>query len=269
MPEHRPDRAHPDRDAQRTGAALPAGQVAVLVIAILASAGIGGRYWIRGDLDVIHAIVSLFFSVNLVVCYWEICLFFRRDHIEQRAQYWRDRRRETGRSPVVEFLGARVPLAKLFSSTLWADVWATYAQYDGSYADRRTYGFNVDIANGFATPVPTLILYAAYSVDLMPALVAGIIGAMLFWQLIYMTSVYWVSFFVSRSAIADQPAGEVYLYLRIELPLGALRAAWIIRLHSLDRGRRLQRPGPLIRDFPEQRLTVARRRSPRCAITAR
>lgn len=197
MPEHRSDQGPPDRDAQWTGAALPAGLVAALAIALLVFAGIGGRYWIRGDLDVIHALLGLFFSVNLVVCYWEMCLFFRRDDIERRTRYWRDRRRETGRSPVVEFLGARIPLAKLLSPTQWADVWATYAQYDGSYADRRTYGFNVDIANGFATPVPTLILYAAYSVDLMPALAAGIIGAMLFWQLIYMTSVYWVSFFVA------------------------------------------------------------------------
>ena len=80
------------------------------------------------------------------------------------------------------------------------------AQYDGSYADRRTYGFNVDIANGFATPVPTLILYAAYSVDLIPALAAGnhrsdavlaidLHDVGLLGQLLR-----------SRSAIADQPA---------------------------------------------------------------
>ncbi|MDE0716636.1 MAG: hypothetical protein OXH64_01710 [Rhodospirillaceae bacterium] len=70
----------------------------------------------------------------------------------------------------------------------------------------------MDIANGFATPVPTLILYAACSVDLMPALVAGIIGAMLFWQLIYMTSVYWVSFFVAdrQSRISRR---EKYFYI--------------------------------------------------------
>ena len=69
------------------------------------------------------------------------------------------------------------------SSTVWADVWAAYAQYDGSYADRRTYGYNIDIANGFATPVPTLILYAAFTFDFLPSVVAGIIGAMVFWQL--------------------------------------------------------------------------------------
>ena len=213
MTEQRPDRALPERDERRTGAAIPAGLLAVLIVALLALAGIGGRYWIRGDLDEIHALLSLFFSVNLVICYWEQCLFFKRDYIEKRAECWDDRRRETGRTPVVEFLVHRVPLGRMVSPTLWADVWATYSQYDSSYADRRTFGFNVDIANGFATPIPTLILYAAFTFNLMPALVAGIIGTMLFWQLVYLTSIYWVSFFVAgRQERISRREKYIYIY---------------------------------------------------------
>ncbi len=89
-------------------------------------------------------------------------------------------------------------MTKVLSPTVWADVWATYSQFDGSYADRRTYGYNADIANGFVTPAPTLILYVAYTFDILPAFVAGIVGVMLFWQLTYMTSVYWVSFFLAN-----------------------------------------------------------------------
>lgn len=44
------------------------------------------------------------------------------------------------------FLTSKVPLKAAFSPTVWADVWATYATYDGSFADRRTYGFSVDVA---------------------------------------------------------------------------------------------------------------------------
>ena len=68
----------------------------------------------------------------------------------------------------------------MLSSTVWAIVWATYSQHDGFYADRRSYGFNVDIANGFVTPVPTAILYAAFTFDFPPAVVAGIVGATMF-----------------------------------------------------------------------------------------
>jgi len=191
-------RALPNPEVRHAGLRLPAGLVAALVIVVLALLGIGTRYHTHGDLNLIHSVLSLFFSVNLLVCYWEVCLFFRRDHIERRTDFWRRWQRETGRTAAGEFLASRVPLTRILSPTLWADTWATYAQYDCSYADRRTFGFNVDIGNGFVTPLPTLILYAAYSFDFLPALYAGIIGTMVFWQWIYATSLYCVSFFVAE-----------------------------------------------------------------------
>ena len=221
MPENRTDRAHPEGGARPSRLSMPAGLFAVLVVAILAFAGVGARYWVRGDFGAIHAVLSLFFSINLLICYWEACLFLRRDYIEARAGYWRGRRGETGKTPALEFLLTRVPLTKALSPTLWADVWATYAQFDDSYADRRTYGFNVDIANGFATPLPTLVLYAAYTFDILPALVAGIIGVMLFWQLTYMTSVYLVSFFVANRQTRIS-RGELYVYIL------AMNSPWVL-----------------------------------------
>lgn len=190
--------ADPEADMHQAGLRVPAGLFAALVVAVLALLGIGARYYAHGDLNLIHSLLSLFFSINLLVCYWEVCLFFRRDHIEKRTDYWRQRQRETGLAPAGEFLASRVPLTRILSPTVWADAWATYAQYDGSYADRRSFGFNVDIGNGFVTPVPTLILYAAYTFDFLPALYAGILGAMLFWQWTYATSLYCVSFFVAK-----------------------------------------------------------------------
>ncbi len=198
MPEDRAGPAQTEPDGRRVRLTVPAVLFSVLVIAILTVAGIGGRYWLRGDFDVIHALLILFFSINLWICYWEICLFLKRDYIERRAEYWRERRRETGRTPAIEFLTGKAPLSRILSPAIWADVWATYAQIDGSYADRRTYGYNIDIANGFVTPVPTLVLYAAFTFDFLPALAAGIIGAMLFWQLTYGTALYWVSFFLAK-----------------------------------------------------------------------
>lgn len=198
MPQDRAGPAQTEPDGRRVRLAVPAALFSVLVIAILTVAGIGGRYWLRGDFDVLHALLILFFSINLLICYWEICLFLKRDHVERRAEYWRGRRQETGRTPAIEFLTGKVPLAKSLSPALWADVWATYAQIDGSYADRRTYGYIADIGNGFVTLVPTLVLYAAFTVDFLPALAAGIIGVMLFWQLTYLTALYWVSFFLAK-----------------------------------------------------------------------
>ncbi len=172
--------------------------ITLLVIAALTLAGIGARLAFRGDFNLIHSLLILFFAINLVICYWEWCLFIRRDYIERRAEYWNRRWKKTNRVPPVEFLTERVPLKKSLSPTLWADVWASYCHVDGSYADRRTYGYNVDVGNGFVTPVPMLILFAAYTFDLLSATVSGIIGTMLFWQLLYATSVYWFSFFIAK-----------------------------------------------------------------------
>ena len=189
------DYSNADRKAT---SGLPAGLVAGLIVALLTLLGLCARWHLHGDFNVVHGLFSLFFSLNLLICYWEVCLFFRRDYIETRTEYWRGRRRETGRVPASEFLTGRIPLTRVFSPTVWADAWATYAMYDDCYTDRKTLGFTVDIGNGFATPIPTLFLYAAFSVGLVPAVVAGIVGAMLFWQWVYVSSLYWVSFFVAR-----------------------------------------------------------------------
>ena len=199
---------------------MPAGALTALVIAILTLIGIGTRYYVHGDFNAIHGLFSLFFSTNLLICYWEACLFFRRDYIEERAEYWRDRRRDTGRMPAGEFLSARVPLGRVLSPTVWADVWAAYSTVDPAYTDRRTFGFNADIANGFATPLPTLVLYAAYSGGVLPAVVAGIVGVGLFWQWVYVSSLYWVSFFVAEEH-RRIGRGELCFYV------GALNGVWV------------------------------------------
>ena len=169
-----------------------------MAIILLALPGIGARYAISGGVDAFHCLFSLFFAINLLICYWEMCLYFRRDYIETRAEYWRTRQHETGRTPALEFLTTRVPVGRSFSPTVWADVWATYSMFDSAYADRNTYGFNIDIANGFTTPASTMLLYVAYVSGDVPAIAAGIVGAMLFWQWVYASSLYLVSFFVGQ-----------------------------------------------------------------------
>lgn len=212
MHENRLQRAPFEPSAQQPGLTIPTGLFGALVVAILALLGVGTRYYVRGDLNAIYCILSLFFSVNLLVCYWEVCLFLRPDHVAMRTRHWRERSSMTGRTPAREFLLTRVPLARILSPTLWADVWAAYSHYDRSYVDRGTFGFNADIANGMVTPVPTLILYAAYSFEILPAVLAGILGVMLFWQWTYVTSVYWASFFVA-SRHTRISRRDVYTYI--------------------------------------------------------
>lgn len=200
---------------------IPAGLLAALVVLLLTLAGVVARYRIHGHVDAIHCLFSLFFSLNLLICYWEACLFLRRDYIEKRVLYWHRRQRETGRPPAREFLSTRVPPGRILSPTVWADAWATYSTIDPAYADRRSFGFTADIGNGFVTPIPTLILYAAYTLGSVPAVVAGIVGAMLFWQWVYVTSLYWVSYFVAHRQ-ARIRRGELFAYIAVP------NAVWVL-----------------------------------------
>ncbi len=222
MPESGADRALREQDADQASLRVPVGLFVALIVSALAMLGIGTRYCVHGDLNAIHAVLSLFFSINLLICYWEICLFLRPDYIRTRTEYWHARCRETGRTPAFEFfISKKVPLTQALSPTLWADVWAAYSQYDDSYADRLTFGYNADIANGFVTPVPSMVLYAAYTVDVLPAVFAGILGVMVFWQWTYVTSVYWVSFFVAKRQTRISRR-ELYTYIL------AINAFWVL-----------------------------------------
>jgi len=199
---------------------VPVWLFAGLVLSALTLTGTCARYWVHGDFDVIHALLILFLSMNLMVCYLEICLALHRDYVDQRIEHWSDFELETGRASIVAFLASTVPISRLFLSITWADLWAIYSQMDRSYADRRSYGYNIDFANGFLVPIPTLILYVSYSIDILPALATGIIGVMLYWQLLHGTLVYWIGFF---GANLQDGVNRLHLYVVV---LG-LNSQWV------------------------------------------
>lgn len=200
---------------------IPVALVVGLIIGGGTLLGILVRLQTHGDLNFLHCVFCLFFSTNLLACYWEACLFFRRGKIAGRAEYWREVQARTGRSPAYSFFVARIRPAQVLSPTVWADAWAAYCHYDDSYTDRGSFGFNVDIANGFVTPLPTLFLYAAFTVGYPSALVAGIIGLMMSWQWVYMTSVYLASFFVAgRRALISRR--DMYIYIV------AINSFWVL-----------------------------------------
>lgn len=192
---------------------LPVAVVAGLQIGILTLAGITVHHVLYGASSLAFILLSLFLSLNLVICFWEICLFLRRDYIEARHGFWVERQQRDGTVPALAFLSRRIALREWFSPTVWADVWATYSLYDGSYADRRTYGFNADVGNGFVTLAPSLLLHLGITVHILPARVLGIIGIMMCWQWLYCTTMYWVSFFMAgRHRLISRRDMNLYIW---------------------------------------------------------
>lgn len=180
---------------------------------LLTGAALVLRFWVEGDFDVSHAVLAFFLAVNLVASYWEICLLLRVDAMEERKQHWNTFRLATGKVPALEFLTKSVPFSRVFSPRVWSDLWGVYSLYDSSYTDRKTFGFNADIANGVVTPILSLLLLGTITIPFLPARVAGILGVLLFWQWIYVTSVYITSFFITgRHRLIDRKEILIYIW---------------------------------------------------------
>ncbi|CAA0079671.1 Uncharacterised protein [BD1-7 clade bacterium] len=170
----------------------------IFFLIALVGASFSLHYLMHEKLTLTYTLVAFFLCLNLLICFWEICLFLRIDFIAERnAVYTRDHLDDKN-TPVNDFMMRKVPISKALSPTVWAEIWATYSQFDGSYADRRTFGFAADIGNGFWTLIPGLIFHIGLSVHFLEARVLGLIGLLMFYQMTYMTALYWVSFIVNK-----------------------------------------------------------------------
>src|SRR5262245_55613644 len=142
-----------------------------------------------------HQMALAFFAwLNAIIALWELCLFLRIDLIEEQHRRFVAEYRGRELACARDFFAKRVPLARVFSPTLWAELWSTYSVFDDSYADRKSFGFFVDIGNGFSTLIPSLLFLYGMTYEILPARVLGIVGLLLFYQTWYGTIVYFSSF---------------------------------------------------------------------------
>ena len=202
---------------------MPVWLLFIVYVTAVIGACIGVRYGFGGSFNVLHVTISTFFAVNIAVCLWELCLFRHVDRMKARADFWREQAKVKGSSVVLTFMSTRCSLApkQLFSSSFWSDVYAAYSTYDPAYADKRSCGYTIDVANGCWTLLPTLLLLGNFTSPFMPALVAGVIGIALFYQWIYVTGMYVASFFFGGYHKSSEPA-VIWIYI------WGINIAWII-----------------------------------------
>ena len=182
----------------------------------------------------IHVALSFFLALNLIVCFFEMVLFYKHDRIAKKCREYQKiltTRIEDGFAPPSRlsfglnfFTGLKVNFQNVFSSELWTEVWAYYSVFDRSYGNTESFGYFIDVGNGFSTIVPTVIflfgmtchgvgfeewlletfggsdgsLMAYYILSFVSiigeARTLGIIGFASFWQEFYGTIVYFLSF---------------------------------------------------------------------------
>jgi len=187
-------------------------QIILVAILVGTAVPVGLHVHVHGAFDAAQAAIAFFLWLNTIIALWELCLFARIDLIEeQHARFVRDYRgRELER--VKDFFGSSVPLSKVFSPTTWAELWSTYSIYDESYANRKSFGFFVDVGNGFSTLVPTLLCLYGMTYELVPARVLGIVMLLVNYQMWYGTLVYFGSYVFNKRYVGHTKA-DVALFV--------------------------------------------------------
>jgi len=152
------------------------------------------HHHVHGVVNPWQVLMALFLAINLLICIWEVSLFFRIGDLERDYA-------ESGREGTPDALALfRTPVAvgELFTTRLWARTWAVYSRYDPGYSDRRSFGFAIDVGNGFASALPSLLLLVGLTFPILPARVLGVIGLLLNYQKLYGTLLYAFTFVFNR-----------------------------------------------------------------------
>jgi hypothetical protein len=152
----------------------------------------------HGVINGYQVALASFLWINVIIALWELCLFARIDRIAAEHQSLVERYRGRELARIRDFMLTPVPLGRVLSPTLWAGIWSSYAVFDDSYADKRSFGFFVDIGNGFTTLIPSLLFLHAMTFASLPARAVGVVGLLLFYQMWYGTLIYLVSFFRNK-----------------------------------------------------------------------
>ncbi|MDX1695388.1 MAG: hypothetical protein R3208_16620 [Ketobacteraceae bacterium] len=170
----------------------------VIILTILA--GLTGlhillHYAIHGVANLHQIAMAAFLVLNLLINFWEIGLYFTGDEI--RKEYLDNKHRFEGKpmAPAAEFFKRRIPLNQIFTFRHWTGVWASYCYFDSGYSRRGSFGYNIDVGNGFSTVLPATVFALGMTLEWLPAKVLGIIGVAMFWQMFYGTVVYFFQFF--------------------------------------------------------------------------
>lgn len=133
-----------------------------------------------------------------------VCLGLHITHIKATLKSLNERFGTRRLEAVGEFFLFPMTVADIFSSKFWSRVWSTYAMYDPSYANELSFGFFVDVGNGWTTIIPSVLLYIALThhsalwPEVLTPFALGIMGIMKFYQEFYGTCIYFLSFFLNK-----------------------------------------------------------------------
>ena len=172
-------------------------------------------YQSHNTVSAIHIALAFYLGLNALICTWEIALGFYINKIVKDFQQLNKKYEKNRLSAVVDFMMHDLSLSETFSLSFWSRIWSTYSLYDPSYSNRESFGFFIDVGNGWTTIIPTILfLYAItyHNTSLLTARIMGMIGLVKFYQEFYGTCIYFLSFFFNKRYVGKS-FFEVFLFV--------------------------------------------------------
>ena len=148
-----------------------------------------------------------------------------RIHIQYiREEYLQLHKTFRGREwdAVINWITKPLSLRELMSAKQWAKMWSTYALFDPSYQNQESFGFFIDVGNGYST-IPSCILINASILfpDMLSPTLVGCVAIATYWQVTYGTIIYFLSFMFNRRYKGFRPT-DIYLFV------GVSNGTWIL-----------------------------------------
>lgn len=143
-----------------------------------------------------HIGLSLFHCINIMICMWEWSLFFYRHLV--RSHYVSMKSKYGGKLPSPMFMFENVSLKDALSLKHWSKVWSTYSLMDPSYSEINSFGFAIDVGNGFSAIIPSVLFLLCLTWNIMSPMTIGIIALMSNYQMFYGTVMYFFSYVVNE-----------------------------------------------------------------------
>jgi hypothetical protein len=192
--------------------------------------------------------LAFFLTMNTLVCIWEIGLGLFIKDIKKYYELTLLKKHPNRSEHLAATLGMffqKPSLGELLSLKFWAErIWGTYSLYDPSYSNHESFGFFIDVGNGWSTLLISVYLLVGMTntiwTDIIDPLWFGMIGLIFFYQMLYGTVIYFVQFMYHRR-YAGRTFFEVALFVGLSNGLwfafpfmGMYCSAMMIRSNSFD-----------------------------------
>ena len=180
------------------GFTLRVGTLVLLFLGVGIAAPVALHFSLHGAVNVHQIGMAFFLWLNVMINLWEFCLLRHIDLIEQDAKRYIPEYKGRELQRIFDFFGKPLRPRQFFASRTWSEVWSSYAVFDPSYADKSSFGFWIDVGNGFSTLLPALFVLYGMTFQVFPAWVLGLVGLLMLWQMFYGTVVYFSSYLLNR-----------------------------------------------------------------------